>query len=166
MDSQISLIYINITTPAIAIFLTFSQPVDSIIAQAGTIPNIGPSIFSDPYDPIGRQAVVQSSPSSQIVIPAVSVQIGANTTDYYAVVYTNSSVSSISVTASLIAPSTVYFKGDPLQASIPTSNLPQIIHIPFTSNIQVVSVELDFEDLSCVSDNSTQVYNIHIFNLL
>lgn len=106
VDSSVSLIHLSTSEPTVGIFLNFSSTVYSITAQAGRIPAVGLVYPMMPYDSQGFYPVQQQSIST-FAIAALSATVGSATTDFYALVYHDSSTPpSISVTASLIAIST------------------------------------------------------------
>jgi hypothetical protein len=97
------------------------------------------------------------------VIPAIAIQTGVISTDFFAFIFTNSPSPpspAVTVTASFIPSQTVNYDvtHHTVSSSLTPSPLPQIIHIPFTLDLQVVSVEIVFNNnFSCVSSNVSSV---------
>lgn len=163
----VSFVHISTSEPTVGVFLTFSDSVYEVTAQGGAIPLLSNANSMPPYDPIGR-AFVQEQFISSIVVPALAAQLGEITTDFYALVYHDSSSPpspSISVTASTISPTTREYNGQVLSFAVSTSSLPQIFRIPFHKDLQVVSTEVIFSNLSCVDEgyNATSVSHIFLY---
>lgn len=157
--------HISTDRPTVGVILSFSSPVYQVIAQAGEIPIMPVGcLFFPPYDPIAR-VIVQQSMASSVVIPALAFQTGVITSDFFALVFSNSSSPLVSATASVISTSTSEYtpSNKEVSISVSSSTLPQIFRIPYHEDLQVVSTEVEYSDMSCLdSANFSEVLFLFI----
>jgi hypothetical protein len=168
-----ALVHVTTFSSTVGILLEFSDPIDCALGQAGSIPKFGSTseTFNMPYDPIGR-IPMQQYDSSSFIITATAVQTGVMTSDFYAILFVNSTApATITATATYITPTTANYSTVTHESSfvVPNAVLPQIVRIPFSEDLQVVRASFDFDgnfSQDCVVDNFTQVPSCFIFFVL
>jgi hypothetical protein len=144
-----ALVHISLEDVAVAVQLEFTSPVDQVIGESEQIPIFGSSahVISYPPDPMKRLSVSASDVSS-FTIWAGALQPGAESTDFYAAVLSQTLDPDISVSAKVVTPITIsnYDQATrSLTLQVNSSPTPQVFRIPYSSELLVVSTELKFE---------------------